>query len=319
MPKVFITAQVPDNLLQSLQDAGAKVRVYPQEGAISQAELLAQIQDAEVLIPSLSTKIDREIMDQDPNLKMIANYGAGFDNLDLVAAKEKGIKITNTPGVSTNAVAELTLGLMLALSRRVVESDHLMHGQGFEAWLPLFLLGHELKGKTLGIVGLGSIGQAVAKLAQAFEMQVNYYKPTPLAPAKETELAVHYQPLDQLLAQSDFVSLNAALTESSRHLINAAKLKLMKPEAVLINVARGPVVDEAAVLEALKNKQIAGAALDVYEHEPQVAAGFKELDNVILTPHIGNATVEAREAMAASIADSVSDYLNGQTIRHLIN
>lgn len=314
MAKVFISDRIPTAAADTLKQAGLTVSAYDGDGLISHAELVKQVADVDFLIATLSTQVDADVIAAAPNLKLIANYGAGFNNIDIDAATARHIGVTNTPAVSTNAVAELTLGLMLAASHRIVEGDQLMRTEGFDGWQPLFFLGHELRGKTLGIVGLGSIGQAVAKLAVAFGMQVNYTQRHQLAADKEAELAVHFVDFDTIVSDSDFISLHIPLTPESQHEFNADVFKRMKSTAWLINAARGPIVDEAALVTALQNGDIAGAALDVYEHEPEVEPALKTMKNVILTPHIGNATVEARDQMAMIVANNVIKTMNGEAI-----
>lgn len=318
MTKIFIAAPVPAALLDPLAETAAQVTVYSHETPITPAELKAGAADADILVVPLSTPVTADVIAAAPQLKLIANYGAGVDNLDLAAAKARGIQVVNTPGVSANAVAELTIALILAWSRRIPEGDQLMRGAGFQAWEPEFFLGHEVSGKSLGIVGLGAIGRSVAAKAGALGMTVRYWQRKPLDEPNEAALHVHYTDLDNLLASSDFVSLHVPLVPGTRHMIDAAKLAEMKSTAVLINVARGPVIDEAALLTALQNKKLGGAALDVYEHEPQVADGFKQLTNVILTPHIGNATVEARNAMATQIADNIVAFMTGKPLKYTV-
>ncbi len=318
MSDIFIAAPVPQRLLAPLAQLDAHVTVRESDTPITPAELKAGAANAEVLVVPLSTPVTADIIAAAPELKLIANYGAGVDNLALDTAHQRGIQVVNTPGVSANAVAELTIALILAWSRRIPEGDQLMRGAGFQAWEPLFFLGHEIAGKTLGIVGLGAIGRSVAAKANALGMHVRYWQRHALSAADEASLNVQYAALDDLLAVSDFVSLHVPLVPGTHHLINAAKLIEMKPTSVLINVARGPVVDESALLTALQQKQLGGAALDVYEHEPQVTAGLKALPNVILTPHIGNATVEARDAMAGLIADNIVAYFNHQPLRYTV-
>ena len=319
MSKVYLSAELPVLATQTLTDNGFDVSIYDGDGLVSHETLLENVRDVDFLITPLSTKVDREIIDAAPKLKLIANFGAGFNNIDTDYAKEKGIPVTNTPAVSTNAVAEVTIGLMLALSNRIVEGNYKMHRDGFPGWAPLFFLGHEIAGKTLGIVGLGNIGSDVARKANALGMNVQYYKRTPLSDPEERSMKVTYRPFDELIATSDFISINAPQTDENYHQFNEAVFKAMKPTANIINVGRGPIIDEAALLQALKDGEIAGAALDVYEREPEVDDGFKILKNVILTPHVGNATVEARDAMAKIVADNVVLVANDQPAKFIVN
>lgn len=315
MATVFISDRIPAVATQTLQAAGLTVKQYDGVGLITPTALAAGVHDADFLISTLSTQVTKTIIDQAPQLRLIANYGAGFNNVDVGAAKAAGIPVTNTPAVSTTAVAEVTLGLMLAASHRIVEGDQLMRTTGFAGWQPLFFLGHELAGKTLGIEGLGSIGQAVAKRALAFGMTISYTQRHQAAPEVEAELHAQFVDFSTLVATSDFVSLHVPFVPANHHQFDAAVFKQMKPTAWLINAARGPIVDEAALVTALQNGDIAGAALDVYEHEPVVEAALKTLKNVILTPHIGNATVEARDAMAQIAATNVIKVLTGEPVQ----
>lgn len=306
MTKVLITAEIPQSALEILKIAGVQVEMYSGNSLMTKDELLRRIKGQDYLITPLSTQVDRDVIDADPQLKLIANYGAGFNNIDVAYARQKNIPVTNTPGVSTISTAEVTTGLIITLAHRMVEGDRLMRTTGFSGWAPLFFLGHELAGKTLGIVGMGSIGQAVAKRMQAFGMSIIYTQRQQLEDAVATKLGASFVSLDELVTRSDVLTLHCPLTPATHHLLGAPQFKQMKSSAYLINAARGPVIDESALLTALQQHELAGAALDVYEAEPRVDAGFKQLSNVILTPHVGNATVEARDAMANIVAQNVS-------------
>ncbi|MBT9672523.1 2-hydroxyacid dehydrogenase family protein [Secundilactobacillus kimchicus] len=319
MTKVFLSAKLPELATDVLKQSGIEVATYEGEGLIGHDELVAAVADVDYLITPLSTTVDQAVIDAAPKLKIIANFGAGFNNIDTAYAKQRGIVVTNTPAVSTNAVAEVTIGLMLALSHRIVEGDQLMRSTGFDGWAPLFFLGHEIAGKTLGIVGLGNIGSDVARKANALGLNVQYYKPNQLSDPEERSMRVTYAPFDELVKTSDFITINAPQTPQNHHQFDAAVFKQMKSTAAIINVGRGPIIDEAALLAALTAGEIGGAALDVYENEPHVADGFKALKNVILTPHVGNATVEARDAMAKIVADNVALVDQGQPAKYVVN
>ncbi|MGO3912866.1 2-hydroxyacid dehydrogenase family protein [Enterococcus viikkiensis] len=319
MSKIYLSAKLPELGTQLLKEAALEYKVFEGNGLISKKELLKNVADCEVLICPLSTQVDREVIDAAPKLKLIANFGAGFNNIDSAYAKEQKIYVTNTPVVSTNATAELTAGLIIALSRRIVEGDRLMHHEGFEGWAPLFFLGHELKGKTLGIIGMGQIGQALGKMMRAFGMKIIYNQRHPLAPEVEESLQATYLSQTEVIQQADVLSLHAPLTEATHHLLSSESFSQMKDSAFLINAARGPLIDEVALVEALKNHQLAGAALDVYEFEPKVTEALKNFDNVILTPHIGNASVEARDQMATIVAKNAIALLNQQPIKYIVN
>lgn len=319
MKKVFVAGKIPQKGLEKLQQE-FDVELYDDsERLISEAELKEKIKDKDALLSLLSTPVNKEAIDNAPHLKIIANYGAGYNNIDFEYAAEKGIYVTNTPEVSTNATADLTMGLILAAARRIAEGDKLCRTTGFKGWAPLFFLGREVSGKKLGIFGFGSIGRAVAKRAQGFDMEVFYYKRNRLTPQEEKELNVTYLPFEELLKQSDFITINSSYTPDMRYLFGREQFQMMKPTAYLINAARGPIVHEAALAEALKNKAIEGAALDVYEFEPEITEELKTLDNVVLTPHIGNATIETRDAMALMAVDNIIEVLNGRPPLHAVN
>lgn len=319
MASVLVTAAIPESALAILKEAGLEIDVYTGSGLITKEELVKRIVGKDYLITPLSTQVDKDVIDADPNLKIIANYGAGFNNIDAAYARQKGIPVTNTPEVSTISTAEVTTGLMITLAHRMVEGDKLMRTKGFDGWSPLFFLGHELSGKTLGIVGMGQIGQAVAKRMKAFDMNIIYSQRTRLDPKVEAQFDAKFVSLEELIQTSDVLSLHCPLNDATHHMIGAPEFKQMKSSAYLINAARGPVIDEVALLEALKAGELAGAALDVYEAEPNVDDGFKALDNVILTPHVGNATVEARDAMAAIVAKNTVRIDQGQEPLHIVN
>lgn len=319
MTSVLITAAIPKAALQILQEAGIEVESYTGKTLITKAELLKRIVEKDYLITPLSTQVDQEVIDADPQLKLIANFGAGFNNIDVQFARSKNIPVTNTPKVSTISTAEVTTGLIISLAHRIVEGDKVMRTTGFNGWAPLFFLGHELAGKTLGIFGMGQIGQAVAKRMAAFDMKIIYNQRHQLDASVESSLHAKFVSFDELIKESDVLTLHAPLTPETKHIIGAEQFQQMKTSAYLINASRGPVIDEQALLQALESKELAGAALDVYEAEPHVENGFKKLDNVILTPHIGNATVEARDAMAEIVAKNTVLVDQGKKPMYIVN
>lgn len=319
MATVYLSAQLPKIATAILDAAKVDYDVFDGDGLITKKELLRHVADCQVLITPLSTQVDADIINAAPNLKLIANFGAGFNNIDTKYARSKGIDVTNTPFVSSTATAEVASGLVIALMRRIVEGDRRMRTIGFDGWAPLFFLGHELAGKTLGIVGLGSIGRGVAKRLHGFDMKIIYTQRHQADPATEAEYSAEYVSLDELLKRSDVVTLHCPLTPNTHHMIDAPQFAEMKDSAMIINCARGPVLNEAALLTALKNHQLAGAALDVYEAEPNVADGFKQLKNVILTPHIGNASFEARDAMGEIVANNTVAVLHQQAAKYIVN
>lgn len=318
MPKVFITRQIPEIGIKMLKDKGWEIDVGP-EGKIPREELLEKVKGAEAILSVLTEKIDGEVMEAaGSQLKIIANYAVGYNNIDTAEAKKRNILVTNTPGVLTEAVAEHTIAFLFSIAERIVEADKFVRAGKYKAWGPELLLGADIKGKTLGIVGLGRIGSAVAQRMQdGFGVKIIYYD---LKRNQELEekFGMEYRELDDLLKESDFVSLHTVLTDETRHLINAEKLALMKPTAYLINTSRGPIIDEAALAKVLKERKIAGAALDVFENEPELTPGLTDLENVVLTPHIASATLETRDKMAEMAANNVIAVLEGQTPPNLV-
>lgn len=319
MAKVFIAAKIPSQAHQLLADAGITISEYTGDALITKKELLAAVPDVDVLITALSTQVDQEIIDAAPKLKLIANYGAGFNNIDSAYAKTKNIYVTNTPFVSTDSTAELAVGLILSVSRRLAEGDRLMQSKGFDGWAPLFFLGHQVSHKTLGIIGMGQIGQGVAKRLKGFDMEILYTQREPLSAKTEAELGAKFVSFEEVVAKADYLTLHLPFTPKTKHLINADTFKQMKPTSYLINAARGPIIDEAALADAIANKEIAGAALDVYENEPEVYPALKHLDNVVLEPHIGNATIEARDDMATIVAENTIALAKGELPKYIVN
>ncbi|WP_437790254.1 2-hydroxyacid dehydrogenase family protein [Macrococcoides caseolyticum] len=315
--RVLVAGEIPEKGLSFLKEH-FEVDLFEGEQLITKEELIDRIKDKDALVSLLSTNVDKAVIDAAPNLQIIANYGAGFNNIEYEYAREKGIDVTNTPKASTNATADLTMALLLASARRVVEGDTLCRTTGFNGWAPLFFRGREVSGKTLGIIGLGEIGQAVARRAKGFDMNILYTGPN-RHEEREKGLEATYVSLEELLKQADFITINAAYNPSMEHMIDKEQLEIMKPTAYLINASRGPVVHEAALADALENKVIEGAALDVFEFEPEINDKLKTLDNVVITPHIGNATFEARDMMADIVTQNVYKKLNGDTPDYIIN
>lgn len=318
--KVFVTRRIPSPGVELLQRE-CDVRVYEdEERSIPREELLQAVKGCHGLLTLLTERVDGELLDAaGPQLRVVANYAVGFDNIDVAEATRRGVLVTNTPGVLTETTADFTWALLMAAARRVVEGDRYMREGRYRAWSPTLLLGVDVYGKTIGIVGFGRIGEAVARRARGFSMRVLYYDVNRRSPAEEQALGVEYRDLDSLLAESDFVSLHVNLTESTRHLIGRAQFQRMKPTAILINAARGPVVDEAALVEALRSGQIRAAGMDVFEREPEMAPGLAELPNVVLAPHIASASVETRSKMAEMAATNVLEALRGHRPPNLVN
>jgi len=312
MPKVFITREIPEIGPKMLRDKGYEVAIGP-EAAISKEDLLKGVKGADAILSVLTEKIDKEAMDSaGAQLKVVANYAVGYNNIDVVEAKKRNIMVTNTPGVLTEAVAEHTIALLFAIAEKIVESDQYLRDGKFKAWGPKLFLGADIKGKILGIVGMGRIGSEVARRMQdGFDLKIIYYD---LKRDEELEkkFNMEYRALNDLIKEADFVSIHTALTPETTHLINKERLAMMKPEAILINTSRGPIVDEAALVEALKQKKIAGAALDVFEKEPELATGLVQLENTVLTPHIASATKNTRDKMAEMAASNIIAVLEGK-------
>jgi len=303
---VAVSRQIPAPGIGPLQEAGFEVRYRDVDAPCPPAELAALVGPAAGLFCLLSERVDAELLDAAPNLRIVANMAVGYDNIDVTACSERGVVVTNTPDVLTDATADLTWALLLAVARRIGEGERLARTGRWAGWRPGELLGTGLAGKTLGIFGMGKIGSAVARRATGFEMDVIYHnrRSVPGSPAT-------YVSLPELLERSDVVVLNAPSTPETRHVIDAAALAAMKRSALLINTARGPLVDEAALVDALRAGTIGGAGLDVYEAEPQIHPGLLGLDNVVLLPHLGSATHEARAAMVQLASDNLVALLGG--------
>lgn len=314
--KLFISSRVPDKIIQRLD--AIDYSYNDSNVPMTKKEIIAALQGKEALICPLSDKIDREVIDGAKDLKLILNYGAGFDNIDIAYAREKGIVVCNAPAPSSAvSTAELAFALMLAQARQLIRGEKDLRDGGFRGWRPTYFLGQQLKGKTLGIFGMGNIGQNLAKRALAFDMKVIYNSRT----RKEAieELGATYVSFDELLKESDFISLHSAFVPELKHKFDANAFKAMKNTATFINAARGPLIDEQALADALKDGTIAGAALDVYEFEPKVTEDLLHLDNVTLAPHLGNATVEARLEMGNACVDNLEDFIAGKKPRNQVN
>ena len=322
MPKftVFVTRQIPDQGLIALKQAGYTVQVYKEDKIIPRKDLLKSVKGCDALLPLLTDKIDDEVMQAaGPHLKIIANYAVGFDNIDLPAAKKRGIPVTNTPAPEVSeTVAEHAMALILGLAHRIPESDVYTRGKNYKGWSPTLLLGTDIHHKTLGIIGLGRIGIALAERAvRGFRMTCVYSDIKRDEQFEKTYGAV-FLPMEKLLMVSDFVSLHVPLLPSTHHLISTDAFSLMKKTAYLINTSRGPIINEKALLRALKTKRIAGAGLDVYECEPEIDCDLKDrlelksFPNTILTPHTASASIESRQAMSKLAADNIIAVLSGK-------
>lgn len=311
MSKIVVTGRIPEVAVERLR-AEHEVDAWSAAEAISREELLARVAGADALLTLLTERVDAELLNAaGPQLKVVANVAVGYDNVDVPACTARGIIATNTPGVLTEATADVAFALILMATRRTGEGERVIRSAEPWKWGMFYLLGMGLQGKTLGVVGMGGIGQATARRARAFGMDVSYQSRSEPAPEIATELGARRVELDELLATADVVSLHCPYSPTTHHLIGAEQLAAMRNSAYLVNTARGPIVDEAALVDALRDGQIAGAGLDVYEHEPQVHPGLLELDNVALLPHLGSATVETRTAMANLAADNALAVLAG--------
>ena len=314
MGKIYVTSNIPKAGLTLLETNFDIEFHYPLEKQISEEELIEAAKSYDGIITLLSDPVTEKVAaaGNTGNLKIIANYGAGYDNIDVKACKDNNIRVTNTPGVLHHTTADLTFALLLGIARRLNESEDFLRAGKFNGWKPDLLLGEDIHHKTLGIIGMGEIGQEVAKRAQGFHINTLYHKRTPLSTEKEQELNITYADFDDLIKESDFISLHVPYTEQTHHLISEREFDLMKDGAYLINTARGPVVDEAALVKALEGQKIQGAALDVFEEEPKVHPGLLDRKDCLIVPHIGSATRKCREDMAILACKNVKAVLAGK-------
>ncbi len=316
MKQVFVTRKIPENGIAILRERGFGVDVSPHDRPLTQDELIEFLQKKpyEAVLSMLSDRIDARVFDASPSTKIFANYAIGYDNFDIAEAKKRGIYLTNTPHGGVDRVAEHAWALILALSCKVVEGDGYVRAGKFTGFDPMLLQGMKVRGRVLGLVGAGRIGTEVAKIgALGFGMRIAYYDIVRNPEIEELHNATYWPTVEEVLKQSDIVSLHVPLCDATRHLIDASKMGMMKPSAYLVNTSRGAVVDEVALVDALRNGVIAGAGLDVFEHEPAISPGLTELSNVVLTPHIASSTVEAREEMAKmSVQNIVDMFLGGK-------
>jgi glyoxylate reductase len=315
--RVLVTRRIPQAGLDMLARVCDTVEVNPHERVMTHGELLEAVRGRDGLLCLLTDTIDREIIEAGRSLKGIANLAVGYDNIDIQAAAELGIPVTNTPGVLTDATADMAWTLLMAAARRITESDPYTRAGEFRGWAPMLFLGVDVAGRTLGIVGAGRIGAAVAQRSVGFRMRVLYTDPAP-NPRLERDTGAERVDLGALLRGSDFVSLHVPLSEETRHLIGPAEFDVMKPTAILINTSRGPIVDEAALAQALREGKIAGAGLDVYENEPDVHPELLACPNAVLAPHTGSATHETRTKMATMAAENLIAMLEGRTPPNLV-
>jgi glyoxylate reductase len=319
-PRIFVTQPIAESALKRLRSL-ANVKVFPDDSRIiPHRALVAAVRKADILFCLLHDKIDRAVIAANPKLRHIAAQSISPSNIDVAEATARRIPVTVVPPVTTEATADLTFGLMLAVARRILEGDRLVRAGKFPGGQSRHLLGSFVHGKTLGLVGGGGlIGKAVAKRAQGFSMRILYWTPRRKPEGEEREAGLTFVPLDQLLRESDFVSLHSPLNAETRHQIGAREIGLMKKSAFIINTARGAIVDEAALVRALKGRKIAGAGLDVFEHEPKVHAELKRLKNVVVVPHLGSATGEVREEMANIVVDNIEALVGGRVPPNCVN
>lgn len=312
--RVIVTRKLPDaveNRLRELFD----VELNADDKPFTREALHAAVQRADVLAPTLGDPIDGALLaSAGPQMRMIANFGAGVDHIDVKSAVGRGITVTNTPGVLTEDTADLAMALILAAPRRVAEGLRLLQDGRWTGWTPTFLMGRQLRGKKLGVLGMGRIGQALAKRAKAFGLEIHYHNRKPVAPGIAEDLGATYWPsLDQMLARVDILSVNCPYTPATFHLLSSRSLKLMKREAYVVNTARGEIIDENALIRMLEAGELAGAALDVFENEPYINPRLRALPNVLLLPHMGSATLESREAMGEKMILNIHTFLSGHT------
>jgi len=319
-PRVFVTQPIAESAVKRLRALGS-VKIYPDDGRIiPRSTLIAAVRGADILFCLLHDKIDRAVIAASPKLRHIASQSISPSNVDVAEATKRRIPVTVVPPVTTEATADLNFGLMLSIARRMMEGDRLVRAGKFPGGQSRHLLGSIVHGRTIGLVGGGGlIGKAVARRAHGFSMRVLYWTPRRKPESEEREARLTYVPLDDLLREADFVSLHSPLNAQTRHQIGAREIGLMKKTAFVINTARGPIIDEAALVRALKGKKIAGAGLDVFEHEPKVHAELKKLKNVVLAPHLGSATVEVREQMANIVVDNIEALLGGRLPPNCVN
>jgi glyoxylate reductase len=311
-PFVIVTRKLPDPIETRMMELFA-CRLNLDDKPLDKAELMAALGRADVLVPTVTDRIDGEILAAaGPALKLIASFGTGIDHVDLAAAQQRGIVVTNTPGVLTEDTADMTMALILAVSRRLAEGERLIRSGGWTGWGPTSMLGHRIWGKRLGILGMGRIGMALARRAKGFGLSVHYHNRRPVPEEVENMLeATYWESLDQMLAHMDVVSVNCPHTPATYHLLSARRLRLLQPHAILVNTARGEIVDEEALMGLLESRAIAGAGLDVFEHEPAVDPRLKALDNVVLLPHMGSATIEGRIAMGEKVIINIKTFADG--------
>ncbi len=311
-PLVVVTRKLPDVIETRMMEL-FDTRLNSDDVPLAHAQLVEAVQMADVLVPTVTDRIDRDVIEKaGPQLRLIASFGTGVDHIDLRAARERGISVTNTPGVLTEDTADMTMALLLAVARRLAEGERLVRSGQWAGWGPTTMLGHRIWGKRLGILGMGRIGQALARRARAFGMSIHYHNRRRVHPDVERELeATYWDSLDQMLARMDVVSINCPHTPATYHLLSERRLKLLRPHCYIVNTSRGEVIDETALTRMLAKGEIAGAGLDVFEHEPAVNPKLLRLDNVVLLPHMGSATIEGRIDMGEKVIINIKTFVDG--------
>ncbi len=311
-PTVIVTRKLPDVIETRMMEL-FDTRLNVEDKQMTAAQLVEAAKQADVLVPTVTDRIDGRIISQaGPRLKLIASFGTGVDHIDLDTARQRGITVTNTPGVLTEDTADMTMALVLATARRLAEGERLVRADKWTGWSPTAMLGHRIWGKRLGIIGMGRIGQALARRAKGFGLAVHYHNRRRVHPDIERELeATYWESLDQMLARMDIVSINCPHTPATFHLLSARRLKLLNPHAIIVNTARGEVIDENALTRMLRNGELAGAGLDVFENEPAINPKLRELNNVVLLPHMGSATIEGRLDMGEKVIINIKTFADG--------
>lgn len=320
MPNIYVTREIPEGGLKLIRDKFGSFEMNTEDRVLTREELLSKVRGRDAVLCLLTDKIDDEVLEAaGPQCKIFSNYAVGYNNIDVPAASKRKIMITNTPGVLTDASADLAIALLFAAARRLPEADAYTRQGKFKGWGPMMFLGQDITGKTLGIVGAGRIGSSVAtKMAKGFGMKILYLNRS-VNTELEKEIGAKKVEMETLLKESDFISVNVSLTEETKHFIGEKEFAMMKPSCVFVNTARGPVVDEIALVKALKNRRIFSAGLDVYENEPQLAPGLADLPNVVIPPHIASATFWTRTKMAEMAAQNLIDALEGRTPEFCVN
>ena len=313
-PSVLVTRKLPDVVETRMMEL-FDVHLNLSDEPLAPERLIEAVRGADVLVPTVTDQITAAFLNNAGNrLKLIANYGTGVDHIDLRCARDRGVTVTNTPDVLTEDTADMTMALILAVPRRLTEGERILRGGKWTGWSPTSMLGHRVSGKRLGIVGMGRIGQAVARRARAFQMSIHYHNRRRVHPDVEAELeATYHESLDQMLARMDVITVHCPHTPATFHLLSARRLKLLRPHAYIVNTARGEIIDELALVRMLRAKEIAGAGLDVYENEPAVNPKLLAMDNVVLLPHMGSATHEGRIDMGQRVIINIQSFIDGHT------